>query len=366
MSNLRALLVAALLALAGCATSKPPPAPPPPVVIAESTWRQIDSDIVAVSQDAKEQASKHARAAMQDWRNLVYQRTDTDFIPWFSGYWTRQWLSMKVTWYQLSAEGEGDPVADRLAIYLQEQYHDRVLQPVAREVDPDRVTEQATKLYVWVLGELLQRIPPRYGVPLEQFDRRLQDIPAIALAPPPSHSASLKQIVHAEPLGELPAYMALATRIHNARGGAAVWSADAGISALAKQTSERLASDLTVRGIASAISSVAGRAAGAVISLATAGFSAVKSENERPKMEAQLKKSLNAAFDEEWLDLMHNPDTGVLAGVYYLSGQIEGSLASRLTQPLEYEPLPQGVPRPDEQPLQHGTGDDELAPYQPW
>lgn len=365
MSNLRALVVALLVVLAGCATPKPPPAPPP-VVIAESTWRQIDSDIVAVSQDAKEQATKHARAAMQDWRNLVYQRTDTEFIPWFSGYWTRQWLGMKVTWYQLSAGGEKELVAERLALYLQEQYHDRVLQPVAREVDPERVTEQATKLYVWVLGELLQRIPPRYGVPLDQFDRRLQDIPAIALAPPPTHSASLKDIVHAEPLGRLPAYVALASRIHDARGGAAIWSADAGISAVAKQTSERLASDLTIRGVASAISSVAGRAAGAVISLATAGFSAMKSENERPDMEAQLKKSLNAAFDEEWLDLMHNPDTGVLAGVHYLSGQIEGSLASRAPPPLQYEPVPQGVPLPDEQPLQHGDGDGEVDLYPLW
>ncbi|MFB8830144.1 hypothetical protein ACE0DR_14425 [Azotobacter sp. CWF10] len=50
------------------------------------------------------------------------------------------------------------------------------------------------------------------------------------------------------------------------------------------------------------------------ISLGAAGFNSITHESERPKMEAQLRKSLNEAFDEEWLDLMRNPDTGVLAG----------------------------------------------------
>lgn len=35
-----------------------------------------------------------------------------------------------------------------MANYLQEQYHDRVLDPVAKQIDPGAVMEQATKLYV--------------------------------------------------------------------------------------------------------------------------------------------------------------------------------------------------------------------------
>lgn len=364
MLKLRPLILALLVALAGCATSERPPQLPP-VVIPESTWRQIDRDIVAVSQDAKSQASNHARDAMQSWRDLVYQRTDTDFIPWFSSYSTRQWLSLKVAWYKLSAGGEKDPVVERLATYLQEQYRDRVLGPVAKEMDPERAREQATKLYVWVLGELLQRIPQRYGVPQDQFDRRLQGIPAIALAPPPTHSASLYQIVHADPLGKLPAYAALAARIRNARGGAGAWSSDAGISSVAKRTSERLTDELATGGVASTVSAVVGRVAGAVISLGVAGFNAIVRENERPEMEARLRKNLSAAFDEEWLDLMHNPDTGVLAGVNYISGQIEGSIGNTVTPPVQVEPEPQGIPPPSEQPLEHGSGDN-VPPYQLW
>ena len=370
MSNLRALIVTLLLALAGCATpERPSEQPPPPVVISQSTWRQIDSDIVDASQDATGEAKDYAQELMQRWRSLVYQRTEAEFIPWFSSYWTRQWLTMKVTWYQLNAEGEKDPVVDRLALYLQEQYQERVLVPVAKQIHPDWIMTQTTQLYVRHLREQLQGIPPRYGVPLDQFDRRLQEIPAIALAPPPTHNASLYQLYHAEPIDGQPAYVALVTRLHNIPGAAGTWAADAGITSVAKVTSQSLVTERTTRGVAGAVSAMVGRAAGLVISLGTAGFTAMLRENERPRMEAQLRKNLSTAFDEKWQDLIRNPDTGVMAGVYQISGIIEGSLAKPVMLPARYEPpaqepTPQDVPPQDGQPMQlqqENSGDEDSS-----
>ncbi|MNJ04622.1 hypothetical protein D3C73_1654690 [compost metagenome] len=66
-----------------------------------------------------------------------------------------------------------------------------------------------------------------------------------------------------------------------------------------------------------------------------------------------------------------------MAGVYALSEQIEGSLASTVMQPARYEPPaqeqplqeppPQVVPPPDGQPMQRqqGNSDDEDS-YQLW
>ncbi len=363
-SMLRTLIVALLVALAGCATPSPPPEPPPPPVIAESTWRRIDSDIFAASLGATEESKDYAQELMQRWRSLVYQRTDAEFIPWFSGYWTRKWLTMKVTWYQLNAEGEKDAVVDRLALYLQAQYQDRVLNPVARQISPDWIMAQTTQLYVRLLREQLKGIAPRYGVPLDQFDRHIQDIPAIALAPPASHSASLYQVVNAEPFDSQPAYVALIDRINQTPRAAGTWSADSGVSSVARVTSESLINERNTSGVA-ALGSLIGRAAGMVISLGAAGFTAMLNQNQRPKMELQLRENLHAAFDEEWLDLMHNPETGVLAGVHHLAGQIEGSLADSVAQPIQYEPPSQTISLPDEQPLRYENSTDE-APYRLW
>jgi hypothetical protein len=202
--RLRWLLITLIVGLAGCATSGRTPDPMPPVYVSERTWWQVDSDILAASRAAMIPAGNDARRFMENWRSRVHKRGEADFIPWFTGYWTQQWLAIKVAWYKLGA-GEGkDPAAQRLAAYLQEQYRERVLEPVAREINPEVIRAKATQRYVRLLGEQLQAIPRRYGVPPEQFDRRLEDIPAIALAPPAAHNASLYQVVHADPLDTLP------------------------------------------------------------------------------------------------------------------------------------------------------------------
>jgi len=360
--NLRSLIVALMLSLAGCATQERAPDQPLPVHISERTWWEIDNDIGAASLAAKGPASHYARDSMKSWRDRVQKRTETNFIPWFTDYWTQQWLAIKVAWYKLSA-GEGtDPTVQRLAAYLQEQYHDRVLDPVAKEIDPDVVREQATKRYIHLLGEQLQEMPRRYGVPSNQFDRRIKDIPAIALAPHPAHSASLYQIVHADPITKLPAYVALITQIRNASGGAGSGPSDARISPVAKRSSEKLVGKLATSGGASAAAAAVGGVAGVMISLGAAGYGAITHENERPKMEAQLRENLNAALDDMYLGLLEDRATGVMAGVYYISEQIEGSIAKTLTQPVEFEPVPRGTSLPGEQSPQDRKNDGDVLP----
>jgi hypothetical protein len=316
--------------------------------------------MIAASKDATEQARIYARGAMDHWRVRIYEQTEQNFIPWFSNYWTMEWLSMKVTWYTMSAGGETDPSAKRLGLYLQQQYHDRVLDPVALEIDPDAVMAQAAELYIQLLGKQLQAIAQRYGVPQNQLDRRLKDIPAIALAPPPAHNASLYQMIHAEPIARLPAYVALIERIHKTAGGAGVGSSDAAIVSVAIQTNKRLEAELAGRGVASATAAAAGRVAGMMISMGVAGVRAIAHENGRPAMEAQLRQNLGVAFDEAWLKLVKSPTTGVMAGVYYLAGQIEGSLAKTGTLPVIIGPVPREVPLPGQQPIQDEKSNEQV------
>ena len=323
MSSPRVVLLALLLAVASCASD-------PPVPVTASTWQQVDREITTLSRSAAQQAREHALLSMEQWMDLVYQQTDEEFIPWFSGYWTQQWMSVKVSWYRLSSGGAKDPSVKRLALYLQEQYRERVLEPVAETDDPQQIMARSTWIYLQHLDENLPRIAQQYDVPREQFHRRLQAIPAITQAP----GASLYELLHAEPLTELPAYSAFIERIRNAPRGLGDWSADPGISAVAQQTSERLVDDLAVSGAAGAVSALIGGPVGATVSLGAVLFTSVSRENARPASEAQLRKNLNAAFDDEWLGLMRSTEHGVLAGVHQLSGQIE----SGLRVPFRYQP----------------------------
>jgi hypothetical protein len=326
--NLRSLIVAVLVVLAGCATpERAPVVAQVVVVVSDSTWRQVDREIVAASQSATEQTRIYSRGAMDYWRTRVYQLTEENFIPWFSSYWTQEWLSMKVSWYTLNAKGEQDASAKRLAGYLLEQYQQRVLAPVAVEIDPDAILGQSTAFYVDILQEELQKTSKRHGIPMAQINGRIQKIPAIALGPPPARNASLYQVVRTEPLASLPAYAALIDKIHKAGGDKGIGSEDTAMAPVAKRASQRMEAEMAPRGAASAVAAAAGKLAGGLITVGVAGIRAIIQAADRPDSEALIRSSLGNTFDKAWMQLVKNPTTGVMAGTLYMAGQIEGNLA---------------------------------------
>ena len=324
--TLRALALAALFLLAGCASSVRAPAPASAVVVSPATWQQIDREIVSASQQSTEQVKLFARGSMEHWRTRVYQQTEENFIPWFSSYWTQEWLSMKVSWYTISAGGEQDASAKRLATYLLEQYQERVLAPVAVEIDPDAILGQSTEFYAQQMAKQMPLIAQRHGVPVAQLNGHLQKIPAIALGPPSARDASLYQIISTEPLNTLPAYAALIDKIHTDGGAKGIASTDAGMAPVAKRASQRMEAEMAPRGAASAVAAAAGKLVGGLISVGVVGIRAILQANDRPDSEALIRSSLGNTFDKAWLKLVQNPTTGVMAGTLHIAGQVERNL----------------------------------------
>ncbi|MCG2575498.1 hypothetical protein LZ012_00655 [Dechloromonas sp. XY25] len=345
---LRLLCLALMLALAGCATQ--PPAPlraPAPVQIPEQVWQQVDHEILGEAVAARAQATSFARRQMEHWRQLAADRAETDFIPWFSSYTTQQWLTVKVAWYKLNA-GEGDSQAeDRLAAYLQEQYYERVLAPVAREVDPVSLVGQSTKLFIQHLRQGLRPIPSRHGIPEAQFAERLNGIRAIALSPPPAPGASLNDIVATDPIDSLPAYLALLKRIREAGNNDGVGLSKTRISPVARRISEKLLNQLAISGGAGATSTLIGGVVGSVISVGAVALGVLWHEAKRQDIEIALRETLNAAQDDMWKILMDDPDSAVSAGIYHIFEQIEGSLPQTVTHAMTLDAPPQAIPLPE-------------------
>ncbi|WVV48975.1 hypothetical protein THH46_11275 [Pseudomonas sp. NA13] len=145
---------------------------------------------------------------------------------------------MKVSWYAASAEGEADSSARRLAVYLQEQYREQVLEPVAVEIDPEAIRATATNYYIRQLNQQVQVVAQRHRIPNELMNRRLHGIPAINLGPPAARNASLYEMIHTEPLNTLPAYAALIDHVNKAATTGAGPS-EAVIATVAQRTSEK-------------------------------------------------------------------------------------------------------------------------------
>jgi hypothetical protein len=213
-----------------------------------------------------------------------------------------------------------------LAAYLLEQYQERVLAPVAVEIDPDAILGQATAFYAQLMAQQMPLIAQRHGVPVAQLNGRLQKIPAIALGPPPARDASLYQVISTEPLNTLPAYAALIDKVHTEGGSKGIASTDAGMAPVAKRASQRMEAEMAPRGAASAVAAAAGKLAGGLISVGVAGIRAIIQANDRPDSEALIRSSLGSTFDKAWLKLVQNPTTGVMAGTLHMAGQVERNL----------------------------------------
>ncbi|WP_256671370.1 hypothetical protein [Pseudomonas sp. EMN2] len=326
-----------LLALTGCA-GKHPPAPPPPQNLPPAVWQRIDQDIIEASAAAAGSANDYARRSMRVWKEQVQQRTENDFIPWFTGYWTQQWLTLKVAWYKMNNGNGNEPPEKRLGLYLQEQYHQRVIDPVAEQINPEGIRDRASELYLQLLGQQLPAIIQRYNAPPEQFSQRLNRIPAIALGPPDARNATLYQLLRAKSLEQQPAWQSLRQQLHQ-QASKAPGQTDAGLSSVATQASEKLGASLAPRGAASAIAAAVGKAAGAMISVVVTGYGMLSHDREQPQMIEQLRVILNVALNEEWQELMENRQSGAMAGVYYLSGQVEDSLLANRVPLQEQAPL---------------------------
>lgn len=347
MISLRPLCLALMLALAGCATQpQAPPPSPSPIPVAEEIWQQVDQDIHSESVAAKDLAANFARRQMERWRQLAADRAETDFIPWFSSYMTQQWLTVKVAWYKLNSDDEENPPAERLAAYMQEQYYERVLAPVAREVDPVSLVGQSTKLFTQHLRQNLRTIPSRYNISKEQFAEHIKGIQAIVLIATPSQNATLQDIVHTDPIDALPAYLALLQRIRDSGNSDGVGLSKTRISPVARRISEKLLNQLAISGGAGAASALIRGAAGSVISVGATALGLIWHQAKRQDIEIALRETLDAAMEDMWSLLMDDPDSAVNAGIYHIFERIEESLPQTFTHAMTLDAPPKAIPLP--------------------
>jgi hypothetical protein len=259
---------------------------------------------------------------VDDWVARVRERTDAEFIPWLTGYWAQQWLSLRLTWYRMNDEsGDPDAAIDRLSDYLREQYHARVIEPVAEVIHPGQIMDRSTTRYVQALGVEVYALPARYGLPQDQFEHWLAGIPAIT-GPP---AASLLDITRAADVTTTAAYQALAAGIREQTDESGSEPSGEALLGFAHRTAVRLGAALALRG-GTAAASVAGGLPGLLLGLGVTAWDASRHEQERPAIEAALHQDLDWALEVARRHLLEEPQRGVLAGVTHIAAQLEAVL----------------------------------------
>jgi hypothetical protein len=330
------LLLVFIAVLGGCSFAPSQVETPPALTyqVQPGTWRAIDEQIYNASVYARHEAGACVRVAMDEWLWRVRQLTEEVFIPWYTGYWTQQWIAIKVSWYQLQDSGEEDEPEERLVSYLQEQFYTQVLEPVNSFVDPHTVMEDATINYLRELKDALDPLPARYQVPVEAYKQHLEAIPAIAGTGAPLRDASLYEVLQAADLSDAAGYDALLAQVAAVNGSITPAPSADRLQGVARRAVNKLLGTLTVRGGATAASTIVGGFWGVLISTGSAVWGAVEYENDKPVMEAQLRDNLDAALGVMWQDLVEDEQGGVMAMVHHMSTQIETAVFQPVQAPL--------------------------------
>jgi len=319
------LLIAIVIALGGCShITMPVTAPPDPLYYVQpETWQAINEQILSASVNAKQKSKAYAEITMADWLQRVRKQTEDVFIPWYSSFWTQQWLSSRVALYQFEhTEGENPP-DEQLARYLEQQFYEQVLEPVSKSVDPQTVMKEMTAIYIRELKKNLDRLPLEHQIPAAAFNQHLKHIPAIIVQVKLPQDASLYEVLNTNELSDLSAYKTLLTQISANNHGIGTKQSEASLDRAAKRAVTELMEQMKLRGGASVTSFIVGGLGGVLISVGTLTWSYSEHEQDKPEMVTQLRSNLNSMLETIWQDLMKDSRSGVTAIVWHMSTQIE-------------------------------------------
>ncbi len=327
----KVLLAVALMISAGCASG---PRSPETVAsdpeIPAATWQSVERDILLASAVAKADAKAYASTEMDQWMRRVRQYTEENFIPWYTSYWTQEWLALKVAYYR-SNDAEGDAVAvSRLARYLQEKFLSEVLVPAAEETDPSNILRQGTQVYVDALAGAIEAIGQRYQLPEKRFRNRLYQIPAISAEGALAPGVSVGRLIRSNDLAtDLRPYNKLMEQIDSDGVDVNSRLSEGGLSPIASAVAETFVRKIATRGGAAAAAAVVGGPAGLAISLGITGFSVANHNKHEPELEAQMRAVLAPALEQMLHNLMDASPHGVLGAVIHINDQIEQELRTR-------------------------------------
>lgn len=321
------LLGVLLLALVGCTSRSPTIVHTEPVLpIPPDSWQNIQEEIWIASSLAHVEAQHYAREAMREWMVRVREKTDSEFVPWYTSYWAQQWIGFKAAWYELNKEEGEPPVADYLIDYIQERYYDLVLEPAGIPLDPGMITQQIAAQYVRLLSEQLQCIPKMYSVPLRSLQQRLEQIPLITLSGSHANGEPLSILLERNNLagvavyGSLLAYAdAIATQENSSPGKEP-------LQVVVEDTVARLVADLPVRAGGGVVALAVGESLGLIISAGVTAWSINAHEQKKPEIASQLRQALDVGLHEMWERLMKDPKLGVMFPVNHMYQQIETRL----------------------------------------
>ena len=152
-------------------------------------WSAVDKSVRDVFMRAGTKAEAYAKQAVHEWTNDLRRRAETDFIPWYFGYWNQQALALRAIGYHLmntpAAEGlfGKQPEANKqIEDMVEKAFVSRVLQPATAQLKIEALTRDAVTVYLDALNEGLKAVQADYNISEQDWGRYVEGLAGTILA----------------------------------------------------------------------------------------------------------------------------------------------------------------------------------------
>ena len=295
--------------------------PPQSIPASPIDWNQVDKEMREILMSARTAAESSATAKLDAWIASLMHRVDDDFLNWYFSYWNQQMLGLKGIWYWSVKQVMNDQpdAAERITEDIQKEFAKRVLRPQVAQLELERITAEVLEVYVGELREGLSGIPAKYRIPQPDWDRYLNDIAVVASGTEGNRDVplTLKAVTATTAGGGALAAKALAPTIKNIGGKISAKLAGKAAGKVAGKTGAK----------------VAGKAGGKLLG-PIIGFGIiiwdVWDHYETKKVERPiLRQTIADYFGEIKQSLLHEPESGIMAVIRTMEGNIVAALRSQ-------------------------------------
>jgi hypothetical protein len=152
-------------------------------------WSAVDKSVRDVFMRAGTKAEAYAKQAVHEWTNDLRRRAETDFIPWYFGYWNQQALSLRAIGYHLmntpAAEGlfgKQPEAGKQIEDMVEKAFVSRVLQPATAQLKIEALTRDAVTVYLDALNEGLKAVQADYNISEQDWSRYVEGLAGTILA----------------------------------------------------------------------------------------------------------------------------------------------------------------------------------------
>lgn len=296
-------------------------------------WSEVDGEIQQVFSEARDRARMTARTRLDAWHAELMGRVESDFLPWYFGFWNQEWRDLKAAGY-LAADWAGlKDAEDAMMSDFRDAFAARVMPPGETQLRMEAIAREALGVYLAHAREELPDIPKEYGVPREDWQEHLASI-GLQLQQTATQDeqvpTTLKGLVAFGAAGTTAVILRSGSALRRVGAAAGRWSPRAAVGAGETALVGTALRGRVARTGGRQAAKTGGRVGGRILGVAAlAGFLAWDVYDYR-RTEAELRPKLRQRLDAYLRQvserMLADPETGVLAPVYEVQGHVHQQL----------------------------------------